>query len=811
MRSLFVALDVSESKKNNFFVLKTYYTGKLAIGKTGKYKGGSIAPANVLECEPISNADCVRVKSLFQGMCFPVSYNAYYVAIDDFRKLYGTLNAEVPFFQDNIDKTLIKISSVTMNTTCRGGKKSYAVDRYDIIQQQGGLLAITVARTRQYEIKIEPPVPELCYDRTENIYSLYFKYGTTTVLCVDKRLSVAEGGTIYLRNVGFEVDVCATLAKLNLTKLAQGRFVYSGRDSATLLHNNLAMNGVSLVYDEDVTVPRIKVVRGDSDWFEIDLACEINGEVVDLASKMDLFVSSGNIVVGGKKVVLPESIASAKSTISVDGGHIKLRKENILQLLRITHESGADFKTLMPHTDISLRLPVDVASKAYQYQIDGIRWLKFLFMNNLGGCLADDMGLGKTFQAIALLSDKDVAKAVGKVLIITPKSLLTNWCREFERFSPWCKTGVYHGENRSLKELEGKDVLITTYNTAYLDLDYLNSIGFGLVFFDEIQTIKNHKGVVSDAMKELNAKVKFGISGTPMENNVSELWNVMDIVNKGMFSSLSSFLRRYNGRNYDELKTILDFFVMRRMKKDVLKQLPDKTEEIIFCDMDHAQRTLYVGINVAVKKAMSALKAFAAPVVLKGLTLLRQCCCDPRLLDKTINRAEVSESCKMDALKMLIANLFSSEHKILVFSTYVSLLQLVKNELDADAAYTGHVFYLDGKTKNRSEEVKDFEEADKGIFLISIKAGGVGLNLVSAQDVIIVDPWWNPFVEQQAIDRAHRIGQKNPVSVYKLVVANTIEEKIVDMQRDKAKNFNELLNGISADKNMNMAEIIALL
>ena len=811
MRSLFVALDVPESKKNNFFVLKTYYTGKLTIGKTGKYKGGSIAPANVLECDPISNADCVRVKELFRSMCFPVSYNAYYVAIDDFRKLHGALNAEVPFFQDNTDKTLIKISSVTMSAPCRGGKKSYAVDRYDIIQQQGGLLAITVARTRQYEIKIEPPVPELCYDRTENIYSLYFKYGATAVLCVDKRLSVAEGGTIYLRNVGFEVGVCATLAKLNLTKLAQGRFVYSGRNSPTLLHDNLAANGVSLVCDEEVIVPRIKVARGDSDWFEIDLACEINGEVIDLASKMDLFVSSGKIVVGGQKVVLPESIASAKNNISIEGGHIKLRKENILQLLRIAHESATDLRTLMPHTDISLRLPTDVASKAYQYQIDGIRWLKFLFMNNLGGCLADDMGLGKTFQAIALLSDKDVAKSVGKVLIIAPKSLLTNWCREFERFLPGCKTGIYHGESRSLKELERKDVLITTYNTAYLDLDYLNSIGFGLIFFDEIQMVKNHKGVVSDAMKELNAKVKFGISGTPMENNVSELWNVMDIVNKGMFSSLASFLRRYNGRNYDELKTILDFFVMRRMKKDVLKQLPDKTEEIIFCDMDRAQRTLYVGINVAVKKAMSALKAFAAPVVLKGLSLLRQCCCDPRLIDKTVNHEGVSESCKMDALKMLIANLFSSGHKILVFSTYVSLLQLVKNELDSNAAYVGHVFYLDGETKNRSETVNDFEKADEGIFLISIKAGGVGLNLVSAHDVIIVDPWWNPFVEQQAIDRAHRIGQKNPVSVYKLVVANTIEEKIVDMQRDKARNFNELLNGISADKNMNMAEIIALL
>ena len=301
------------------------------------------------------------------------------------------------------------------------------------------------------------------------------------------------------------------------------------------------------------------------------------------------------------------------------------------------------------------------------------------------------------------------------------------------------------------------------------------------------------------------------IVGSKAFGRFSDKWYVMDILNPGVFSSHDSFMKRYNGHNYDELKTILNLFIMRRMKKDVLKELPPKTEQIIYCDMDQEQRKLYTSINVAVKTAIMNLKAFAAPVVLKGLTLLRECCCHPQLLDNTTNVDNISESCKFDSLKILVNNLFLSEHKILIFSNYTSMLQIIKNDFDNTEAYKGAVFYLDGQTKNRSELVNQFEKSDKGIFLISIKAGGVGLNLVSAQDVIIYDPWWNPFVEQQAIDRAYRIGQEQAVTVYKLVTANTLEEKIIDMQKDKEQDFDELINGISTDKNMDLNQILRLL
>lgn len=421
------------------------------------------------------------------------------------------------------------------------------------------------------------------------------------------------------------------------------------------------------------------------------------------------------------------------------------------------------------------------------------------------------MGLGKTFQVISFLEDQEVKKSINKVLVVVPKSLLTNWKKEFGKFNSSYRVGIYHGDKRNNFDFDNTDVIITTYSTAYLDLKKLNELKHSVVVFDEIQTVKNHKSITSDAMKQIKSDMKIGLSGTPMENSISELWNIMDILNPNVFYSRSAFIRRYSGKNYDELKSILNLFILRRMKKDVLKELPQKSEQIIYCDMEQEQRKLYTGINIAVKKAIMSLKAFAAPVVLKGLTLLRECCCHPLLLNEETNIDKILESCKLDALNLLVDNLVSSGHKILIFSNYTSMLKLIQDEFEKNEHYKKIIYYLDGKTKDRLDIVNRFESADEGIFLISIKAGGVGLNLVSAQDVIIYDPWWNPFIEQQAIDRAYRIGQDKPVTVYKLVTANTIEERIIEMQKDKEHDFDELINGISTDKNIDLKDILELL
>lgn len=563
--------------------------------------------------------------------------------------------------------------------------------------------------------------------------------------------------------------------------------------------------------DENTIIPDIKITKSESGWFEINLSYNFDGEVYDLASKIQLFPSQNEIEADEKKILLPDSIIQAREYLSIVGNKLRINQNHIFELLHIIYDSNSDISDYFSYSNITLSVSNYVTSTAYSYQLEGIKWLKFLFLNHFGGCLADDMGLGKTFQVISFLEDQEVKKSINKVLVVVPKSLLTNWKKEFGKFNSSYRVGIYHGDKRNNFDFDNTDVIITTYSTAYLDLKKLNELKHSVVVFDEIQTVKNHKSITSDAMKQIKSDMKIGLSGTPMENSISELWNIMDILNPNVFYSRSAFIRRYSGKNYDELKSILNLFILRRMKKDVLKELPQKSEQIIYCDMEQEQRKLYTGINIAVKKAIMSLKAFAAPVVLKGLTLLRECCCHPLLLNEETNIDKILESCKLDALNLLVDNLVSSGHKILIFSNYTSMLKLIQDEFEKNEHYKKIIYYLDGKTKDRLDIVNRFESADEGIFLISIKAGGVGLNLVSAQDVIIYDPWWNPFIEQQAIDRAYRIGQDKPVTVYKLVTANTIEERIIEMQKDKEHDFDELINGISTDKNIDLKDILELL
>lgn len=811
MQDLMIVLNGPASKKNGFIVLETFYTKLASINKAGKYKGGSITPADVLKCLPVENGDCEIVKRLFWELVYPVAPNRFYISIENLKKLYNNLKKFQIFFMDNSDKVIVHIEKISNTVINKKPKYQYLIGNYNFYYYTNQLLSIESTGSKMPDIRQLEPIPRIYYSKEESVYSLFFDYEGVQIPYLDKKISIKENNIIYLRNIRFENAINDILLQQHFVKLARCRYVYSGHK--TKMNIKTILSGIGIVLEDvgNTVIPDIKITQASSGWFEIDLSCDLGTDIIDLSSKIDLFANKNEVEIDGKKIILPESIIAAKDSILIKENKLIINQRNIFHLLHIIYDSSSDISDFFSYSNVHLDLPNSLAEKAYSYQIDGIKWLKFLFFNQLGGCLADDMGLGKTFQMLAFLSDLEVQKRVRKVLIVVPKTLISNWKKEFEKFSPLHSVGIYHGDKRAEFEFELFDIIITTYHTAYLDVERLNQTGFALIIFDEIQTIKNHKSVISSAMKQLRTNIRIGLSGTPMENSISELWNIMDILNPGVFSSHASFMARYNGRNYDELKTILNVFILRRMKKDVLKELPPKYEQIIYCDMDQAQRRLYAGISVTVKSMIMNLKAFAAPVVLKGLTLLRECCCHPLLLDEATNIENITESCKLDALKILVDNLFESGHKILIFSNYTSMLRIIEAELEKTEAYKSTLFYLDGQTKNRAELVTRFELAPKGIFLISIKAGGVGLNLVSAQDVIIYDPWWNPFVEQQAVDRAYRIGQERAVSVYKLVVANTLEEKIIDMQENKERNFDELINGLSADKDIDLDKIIGLL
>lgn len=811
MSDLMITINSSASKRNGFLIIETYYTKKVDSNKSGKFKGGVISSADIYSNLPIANCCQGDIAALFMKECLRLSENAYYVTASSLTRIIDKLRSYRMIFLDNPDKSLILVEDSGLQRSTKKAKYSYKFGGTSLCWYADCTLYIEEDCASRTTIKQIIPVPHMQYSKEDQVYSLYFSYNGENIPLLEKKLSVTNGDMILLRNYTYEQEIVESILKERFTKLAGSRFIYSGHKNKRDLDALLSTKSIVFDDDENTIIPDIKVTRNESGWFEIDLSYQIDGEVFDLASKIQLFSSQDEIEENDKKILLPDSIIQAREYLSVVGNKLRINQNHIFELLHIIYDSNSSISEYFSYSDIVLALPDHVASVAYPYQLEGIKWLKFLFLNHFGGCLADDMGLGKTFQVISFLEDREVKNRVKKVLIIVPKSLLSNWKKEFEKFNSSYIVSIYHGDKRGDFNFENTNVIITTYNTAYLDLKKLNEITYSLVVFDEIQTIKSHKSITSDAMKQIKSDMKLGLSGTPMENSISELWNIMDILNPNVFYSHSIFMRRYSGKNYNELKSILNLFILRRMKIDVLHELPQKSVQIIYCDMDQEQRKLYTGINIAVKKAIMSLKAFAAPVVLKGLTLLRECCCHPLLLNEETNVDKVSESCKLDALELLVDNLVGSGHKILIFSNYTSMLHMIRGELKKNEHYKRIIYYLDGKTKDRIDVVNRFENSKEGIFLISIKAGGVGLNLVSAQDVIIYDPWWNPFVEQQAVDRVYRIGQDKPVTVYKLVAANTIEERILEMQKDKEQDFDELINGISTDKNIDLRDIIELL
>ena len=807
MEDFLVILDGPSSKKNQFLLLKTFYAS-IRVNKTGKYIGSNISPADALCCAPVRNCDNTDIKAAFSQGCFQVGKNSYYISSDNLFSLFQKFGSHGLFFLDNTDKALYQIHTLSSVPSLRKPKYRYAAGNLRLTYYNDCSLALEKNEEKHIALKMLQPLPVLCFSQESGVYSLFFDYGGVKSAYMEKTFALSNGTDLYLKHFIYENTICDILLTRCFTKLSLNRFIYSGVLNSADLKRVLSLDGIAMDCGNDYLYPKIDLRQYDSDWFSIGFTCEVDGEMIDLASQMQLLAKKNTVTCHGKTIAVPESMSGVLDKIVMDDGQLRVNRAQIFNLLPALYASRSNISDLFTDSDAKLQLPEEMYHRAYPYQIEGIHWLKGLFLHRLGACLADDMGLGKTFQTIAFLSDRQVKSCVQKILVIAPKSLLTNWEREFKKFSAPYRAGIYHGDSRNQFSFSDCDVIISTYQTVCLDMKKLCRIKWSIIVFDEIQTIKNYKSITSMALKKLSADMRIGLSGTPMENSLSELWNIMDILNPKLFFPYAVFMRRYKNRNHDELKNILAPFIMRRVKQDVLKQLPSKFEEVVYCDMAPAQRKLYESIRYAVKTEIMRMKIFSGSVVLKGLLLLRECCCHPQLLDEHTNINHVSDSCKMETLHLLVDNLVESGHKVLIFSQFTKMLELIRQELNQ---YQNIQFYLDGSTVKRDQVLRDFEAAEKGIFLISIKAGGVGLNLVSAQDVIIFDPWWNPFVEQQAIDRVYRIGQDKPVHVFKLVAANTLEEKILDLQRGKEELFDEIINGAAEKQNVNLQDIINLL
>lgn len=557
------------------------------------------------------------------------------------------------------------------------------------------------------------------------------------------------------------------------------------------------------------------------DWFDLSIEVSFGDQVVPLKEVRKALISKQNIVLLGDGTigVLPEEWLQQYGLILKIGdeqkhGKIRLSKLHYT-LIDELHGQIDDEQVLKEINDKKQRLQnvdnvktVKVSNQIHAtlrpYQQSGFQWMQILDELGWGGCLADDMGLGKTLQTITFLQYLKEKYAGSTHLVICPTSLVYNWESELKKFAPSLSYHIYYGSSRqfSNEHFEDYDIIITSYGIIRSDLEQLLQFQWHYVILDESQSIKNPDALTTKAVQLLKSKNRLILSGTPVQNNTYDLYSQFNFINPGLlgnrefYKDFANGIDKYNDpEKAAQLRRIVYPFMLRRTKEQVATDLPDKTEMVLWCEMPKEQPVVYDDYKnhyrtTLLKKIEEVGMAKAGMYILEGLLRLRQICDSPQLVkseDVTTNK-----SVKIDELMREIKE-NTGQHKLLVFSQFTEMLQLIKERMDQEVVqYT----YLDGSTsaKNRKQAVDDFQNnADIKVFLISLKAGGVGLNLTAADYVYLVDPWWNPAVEQQAIDRTHRIGQKNKIFAYKMICKNTIEEKIIELQQRKKQIANELV------------------
>jgi len=496
-----------------------------------------------------------------------------------------------------------------------------------------------------------------------------------------------------------------------------------------------------------------------------------------------------------------EALPQTLETIEVSKFDV-LQVEHLSQQIELKWLGGNKLKKLAQKLASFKGLKTVLPSKKFNgqlrdYQQQGLNWLQFLRDFEFSGLLADDMGLGKTVQTLAHIQKEKMARRMKEpCLIIAPTSLMGNWRREASEFTPNLTTLVLQGSDRrqNFEKIDQHDLILTTYPLIVRDFEVLSKLKFYYIILDEAQNIKNPKAKASQLIKSLQSEHRLALTGTPMENHLGEMWSIFDFLMPGFLASETSFKKKYRTpiekHGDSELSNMLARrvkpFLLRRTKERVAKELPPKTTFIRTAVFSKSQSALYEAIRLSMeKKIMQVLASKGLNrshiTILDALLKLRQICCHPQLL-KLPQAKKVEDSAKLELLMSMVPSLVEEGRKILIFSQFTSMLKIIEAQIQAK-----NIDYvkLTGSTKNRDKVIEEFTDGNVPVFLISLKAGGVGLNLTQADTVIHYDPWWNPAVENQASDRAHRIGQDRPVFVYKLVVENTLEEKILEMQKRK--------------------------
>jgi SNF2 family DNA or RNA helicase len=506
----------------------------------------------------------------------------------------------------------------------------------------------------------------------------------------------------------------------------------------------------------------------------------------------------------------------------------------LLQEVRgIRYSREKEFKRLVRDMktveEMECDIPEEIDSVLREYQRTGVAWLNTLYHNGFSGILADDMGLGKTLQTIAFLAmlwrdqQEKESKVDALALVVTPASLVYNWENELQKFAPHLPVRLMIGKQdvrlQLLQEIQKDEIVITSYDLLKRDIDSYQNLTFACQVIDEAQNIKNHTTQAAKAVKVVQAGFHIALTGTPIENRLSELWSIFDFLMPGFLYSYKKFREKWEipvVQNQEKevaerLQKMISPFLLRRLKKDVLQDLPDKLEEDYYAQLEGEQQKLY---DAHVKRIQLVLQTSSDQEfkksklqILSELTKLRQICCDPALLYSDYRQG----SAKLEMCMELLRNAVNGGHKILLFSQFTTMLDRIAERLKEEKI---SYFMLTGATdkRKRKEMVESFNKDATSVFCISLKAGGTGLNLTAADIVIHYDPWWNEAVQNQATDRAHRIGQQNVVNVYRLISKGTIEEKIVKLQEQKKALADQILSGDGfSQSNFSKEELLELL
>jgi superfamily II DNA or RNA helicase len=561
-------------------------------------------------------------------------------------------------------------------------------------------------------------------------------------------------------------------------------------------------------------------VRSGIDWFELYGEVDYDGQSATLPQLLaavrrgDTMVRLGDGTFG----LLPEEWLERFAPLAglgskdEDQDHLRFRRNQASLLdallaaqpeVRVDEMFQGVRERMRTFTGVKTAAqPPGFVGQLRDYQCEGLGWMEFLREFGFGGCLADDMGVGKTAQVLAVLESRRT-EGHGPSLVVAPKSLMFNWRAESQRFTPQLRVLEHTGLTRDTALIGEHDLILTTYGTLLRDAAQLSQIEFDYVVLDEAQAVKNSATASAKAVRLLRGAHRLALSGTPVENHLGELWSLFEFLNPGMLGeakvlNMAGGLARNPGEDARRiLSQALRPFILRRTKQQVARELPEKTEQTIYCELEGPQRKQYNELRKHYRETLLARvqsqgMGKSKMHVLEALLRLRQAACHPGLLD--IKRAS-EPSAKLDVLMDQLEELRQEGHKALVFSQFTSLLGIVRSRLD-DAGIPYE--YLDGATRNREAHVDAFQNDPAcGLFLISLKAGGLGLNLTAAEYVFLLDPWWNPAVEAQAVDRAHRIGQTRPVFAYRLIARDTVEEKVLDLQKTKR----ELADAILGEDN----------